>query len=273
MRWTRGYRSDDVELRGSSGRAGGGLPIQLLGAVASRFGIGGVLLLVGAYFAFNYFSGGPSQLAGGGESAPVDQRGDEQVQFVSFVLDDAQKSFDELFRQAGQRYEPAKLVIYRDATRTGCGFGSAASGPFYCPNDRTVYIDLTFYDELRRQFGAPGDFAQAYVIGHEIGHHAQNLLGLLEHTGQTGEGSQAVKQELQADCLAGVWAKSAAGRDLLEVGDIDEAMRAASAIGDDAIQRKTQGTVRPESWTHGSSQQRMQAFQRGYQGGTLQACN
>jgi predicted metalloprotease len=222
------------------------------------------LLLLG-FLALNYFSSG--------EREPAPQRNDPAVEFVSFVFDDAQSTWAELFGQHGRQYQKAKLVIYRQGTPTGCGFGSAAAGPFYCPNDRTVYIDLAFYEELRRRFGAPGDFAQAYVIAHEVGHHVQNLLNLLSDAAGVGARGGSVRQELQADCLAGVWARSTASRGLLEPGDLNEALRAAAAIGDDAIQRKTGGTVHPESWSHGSSEQRQRWLSRGYKEGRLEACN
>ena len=161
------------------------------------------------------------------------------------------------------RYEQTRLVLFRQAIASACGTATSAVGPFYCPLDHKVYIDLAFYDDLRARFGAPGDFAQAYVIAHEIGHHVQNLSGLLDKHGDAG----SVETELQADCLAGAWARDAEGRQLLEVGDIDEALNAASQIGDDTIQRKTTGRVQPETFTHGSAAQRTGAFRRGYKGG------
>jgi len=183
---------------------------------------------------------------------------DELARFAGFVFDDVQQTWNAQLKG----YETTKLVLFRDQVNSACGTASAAVGPFYCPIDHEVYIDLTFYDQLRKRFGAPGDFAQAYVIAHEIGHHVQNQSGLLGR----GEVNQ-IETELQADCLAGAWAKDAERRQLLEVGDIDEALGAASAIGDDTIQRKTQGHVQPETWTHGSSEQRASAFKQGYSGG------
>jgi hypothetical protein len=187
------------------------------------------------------------------------------VHFVSFVFDDVQNTWTKDM----QGYRPAKMVLFRNGVRTACGTASTAVGPFYCPNDRKVYIDLSFYDELRARFGAPGDFAQAYVIAHEVGHHVQNL------TDNLGNGSRRpndqIAVELQADCLAGAWAQSADKRGLIEVGDIDEALNAASQIGDDTLQRKSQGYVQPETWTHGSAAQRSSSFKKGYQGGA-QAC-
>src|SRR5262245_55033621 len=178
MRWNRGYESDDVELRGSSGASLGAL--GLIGVVGRRFGLGGVLLLILFVVLNNY-------VCGGGGGAP--KRHDEAVEFVSFVFDDVQSTWQQIFKQHGKHYEKARLVIYRDSTPTRCGFGSSATGPFYCPEDHIVYIDLSFYDELRRRFGAPGDFAQAYVIAHEVGHHVQNQLGML--AGDAGHGANS----------------------------------------------------------------------------------
>jgi hypothetical protein len=195
------------------------------------------------------------------------------VSFVSFVLDDAQATWTTQFAERGGRYEPARLVLFTERVESACGLSSAAVGPFYCPRDRKVYIDLGFYEALRRSLGAPGDFAQAYVIAHEIGHHVQNLRGTLEAGSQAGAGKASVRTELQADCFAGVWAHSTKQRELLEQGDLQEAMRAAEAIGDDALQQQSSGTVRPESWTHGSSAQRIRWFQRGYETGSVDACD
>jgi predicted metalloprotease len=210
--------------------------------------------------------------AGTGES-------DEAKQFVSFVLDDVQGVWERDFSDGGGRYPRAKLVLFTDRTPSGCGMGAAATGPFFCPADRQVYIDLGFYRELEQRFGAPGDFAQAYVIAHEIGHHVQNLLGDSERVHrapraeQQGDGGLSVRLELQADCYAGVWAHSTGQRELLERGDIEEGLRAAAAIGDDRLQRQSTGTVQPEAWTHGSSEQRMRWFDRGYKSGDPRACD
>ena len=247
------------------GGAGG---IGILMWLFSRFGLPG--LLVGG--ALLYFAGGLN--LGGGGSEPNDQAAShatggaedpekDAVSFVSFVLDDVQKSWVEPFSTVQRRYTPARMVLFRGSTNSACGLGQRAMGPFYCPRDSKVYIDLSFYRELRDKLGAPGDFAQAYVIAHEIGHHVQHQLGLDD---------PGVKMELQADCLAGVWASSAERRNLLEVGDIDEALNAASAIGDDKLQRDATGTVRPETFTHGSSAQRVNAFKTGYRGGSLESC-
>ncbi len=199
-----------------------------------------------------------------GQQVSSSPQEEELVSFVGFVFDDVQNMWDE--QLAG--YDTSKLVLFRRGVRSACGTASTAVGPFYCPLDRKVYIDLSFYNELRARFGAPGDFAQAYVIAHELGHHVQNLTDQL---GARGNREQ-IAVELQADCFAGAWARDADRRGLIEVGDIDEALNAAAAIGDDTLQRKSQGYVQPESWTHGSAQQRSSAFRRGFAGGP-KACN
>jgi hypothetical protein len=281
MRWDRNYSSSNVEDRrgeGGVGLGGGGVPIGGIISLLSMFGWKGIL--VGIVIALVLGGGGMCANSQGisclGGGAPSEtQRGDRPVQstaqedelvhFVSFVFDDVQNTWTKDM----QGYRPAKMVLFRNGVRTACGTASTAVGPFYCPNDRKVYIDLSFYDELRARFGAPGDFAQAYVIAHEVGHHVQNL------TDNLGNGSRRpndqIAVELQADCLAGAWAQSADKRGLIEVGDIDEALNAASQIGDDTLQRKSQGYVQPETWTHGSAAQRSSSFKKGYQGGA-QAC-
>jgi hypothetical protein len=252
---------------------GGGLPLGGLLAIASRFGWKGILVAVVVIGAMTYGGmcggGGISSCLGGGTSAPATSSestkapaNDEQANFIGFVLDDVQKTW----REQLKNYETTKLVLFRNRVSSACGSASSAVGPFYCPVDHKVYIDLTFFDQLRDRFGAPGDFAQAYVIAHEVGHHVQNINGLL------GKGEvHQIETELQADCLAGAWAKDAEKRQLLEVGDIDEALNAAAQIGDDTIQRKTQGHVQPETWTHGSAAQRSAAFKKGY-GTGVNAC-
>ena len=210
--------------------------------------------------------GGPSQGGGGGLTQTGEQTEDTQVKFVGFVFDDVQKSWQGQLRG----YQNANIVVFRGAVASACGTTSSAVGPFYCPLDNKVYIDLSFYQELSRRFGAPGDFAQAYVIAHEIGHHIQNQRGLLRSAERDGEAS--IRTELQADCLAGVWARDAERRNLVEVGDVEEALGAAAAIGDDTLQKKTQGRIQPETWTHGSSEQRVAAFKKGYNSGDGAAC-
>jgi uncharacterized protein len=282
MKWQRGYRSSDVvDRRGGMGMASGFL--GPLVAIGSRFGIVGILAAVGLYFAGQAFLSSDSSLsersASTQERSAVPSTQDELVSFVSFVFDDAQKVWEQKLANEGKRYERTKLVLFQDQTSSACGYGSAAVGPFYCPADQRVYIDLSFYRDLERRFGAPGDFAQAYVIAHEVGHHLQGLLGS-ELRGVDGarrrrdsRSAESVKFELQADCLAGVWAHSTQSRDLLERGDVEEALGAASAIGDDRLQRQASGTVNPETFTHGSSEQRVHWFRRGFASGKMDACD
>jgi uncharacterized protein len=267
MRWDRSHESSDVEDRRGSpgvGGFGGGLPLGGLLAMGSRFGWKGILIALIVIGAATY---GGGLCTGGSEpdrrasvSTSPSASGDENelAKFVGFVLDDVQATW----QRELQGYRKTRLVLFRNAVGSACGSASTAVGPFYCPVDHKVYIDLSFYDMLRRRFGAPGDFAQAYVIAHEVGHHVQNLRGLLGR----GEVNQ-VSIELQADCIAGAWARDAQRRELLEVGDVDEALNAASQIGDDTIQRKTSGRVQPETWTHGSAAQRSSAFRKGLEGG------
>jgi predicted metalloprotease len=281
MRWTPGGRSDDLEdRRDESGGSGAG------GIGGIHIGIGGMLILLVLSFVFkrDFFSllGGQGVATGPAISRPDPQRDAHEeptVQFVSFVLDDVQRTWTGILQQKGIAYPHAKLVLFRDETYSGCGTAQAATGPFYCPADQKVYIDLGFYDELERRFGAPGKFAQAYVLAHEIGHHVQNLLGV-EHKVRSLQGQNpgatnalSVRLELQADCFAGVWANSTQQRNLLESGDVESALGAAAAVGDDRLQKMSAGRVSPESFTHGSSAQRMDWFQRGMSGGTIESCN
>jgi uncharacterized protein len=250
-------------------------------------GIGGavVLLILSLIFGRNFFSGGEGGTVGvqpAPAGGPVSETPDEQrqVQFVSFVIDDAQGTWDSLMsQQVRTPYRHAKVVLFRDATESACGYAQAASGPFYCPRDEKVYIDLAFFDELHRRFGAPGDFAQAYVLAHEIGHHAQKVLGIEPkvHAMMEDEPSRAkelsVRLELQADCFAGVWGHSTQQRNILETGDVEEGLTAASAVGDDRLQRMSGRRVNPDSFTHGSSQQRAEWFTRGLKSGRLADCD
>lgn len=282
MKWDRGHRSQNVEdLRGQSGggrAAGGAGGLALLSMLYRSFGIKG-LLLGGVAAGALYMCGGEQgrALLGIGSSNQAVQRApdpaqDELMSFVQFVFDDVQNVWQQEFPSRGKQYKNARMRVFTGAVNTGCGRASAAVGPFYCPADQYVYIDLGFYRQLRRDLGAPGDFAQAYVIAHEVAHHVQNINGLLKNSRDKGADSSAVRSELQADCLAGVWAHSTGQRDLLERGDIEEAMRAAKSIGDDALQAR-QGEVRPESWTHGSSEQRMRWFNRGLTTGKFSSCD
>lgn len=278
MRWDRDYQSDFVEdRRGMSTGGGGGGLLFLLFLLFRRFGIAGVLIggaLVGALYLFGGTGGEGPQRFAPGEAQQGVATSDEMKSFVSFVLDDVQGTWNDQFQERGLQYDPARLVLFTDRVQSACGLSSSATGPFYCPRDQRVYIDLSFYRQLRERLGAPGDFAQAYVIAHEIGHHIQALQGTLAG-GPRGQGAQSesVRVELQADCYAGVWAHSAQQRDLLEVGDVQEALDAAAAIGDDRLQKAATGTVQPESWTHGSSEQRMRWFMRGMQSGDPSACD
>jgi predicted metalloprotease len=279
MRWDQDHESSDlIDERGQGGnRMAGGSILGLL-PLLLRFRYGWVIIVVvlGVGAVRGLFGGGTQGVA----DTPVAARGsDEPRHFVAFVLDDVQTTWSKLFAQNGQQYRNAKLVLFSDSTNTGCGFGDAATGPFYCPNDERVYIDLAFYNELAQRFGAKGDFAEAYVIAHEIGHHVQKQLGIseqMEHAGkaaQLGPTGLSVRLELQADCFAGIWARSTSQRNILDPGDVDEALGAASAVGDDHIQRQTSGAVHPETWTHGSAAERSAWFKRGLDGGTLDGCD
>ena len=239
-------------------------------------------LLTGKNF-FALFDGSGGGVAPAGQTqtaAPTDETPEESrsAQFAGFVMKDAQDVWTKIFADRNMQYERSRLVLYRDVTQTACGTGQAAAGPFYCPGDHRVYIDLAFNDELSRRFGAPGDFAQAYVIAHEVGHHVQNLLGIsdqVHNARQSGRGDAndlSVRLELQADCFAGVWGHSTAQRNLLEEGDVEEGLSAASAVGDDRIQEMSGRAVSPESFTHGSSAQRMEWFQRGFRSGRVEDC-
>lgn len=271
--------------RGGFGGGGGNMLGCLLPLIASRFGIGGIVVLLIGYFILTSIGGGgilpggsgPSQQPPAGQSTLTA----EDRRILSGVLLSTEQVWGELFRRAGQIYRPAEMVAYSNTDQSGCGIAQATMGPFYCPTDRRVYIDPVFFNELGRRFGAPGDFAQAYVIAHEVGHHIQNLEGTLDRASAAQarasrtEGNQIqVGVELQADCYAGVWAANArdAQGSILEPGDLEEGMRAAEAIGDDTLQRQTQGRIVPESFTHGTAAQRMAALRRGLESGDPAAC-
>src|SRR5258706_3480504 len=282
MRWERGHESPDViDKRGEEGggRQMGGLMFLLPLLLRSKFGWL-ILLVGGGYYVWSGGLGGGAQRAAHDAPASRAPSSDKaMVEFVSFVLDDAQSTWSELFRQRGRVYRNAKMVLFTDSTPTGCGYADAATGPFYCPSDARVYIDLGFYRELSGKLGARGDFAQAYVIAHEIGHHVQNLLEISDRVHQARGSEQkgatglSVRLELQADCFAGIWGHSTSRRSLLEQGDLDEALGAAAAIGDDRLQRQSRGTVNPEKWTHGSSEQRSRWFRRGFDTGKIESCD
>jgi hypothetical protein len=281
MKWSPGGDSQDIEDRRGQGGGGGGFGVGR----AMPLGIGGVILLgvLSLVTGKNFFallddSGGVDPSIGTSSSAPVSASPDEErmKSFVSFVLDDVQKTWDQILPG---RYTHTRLVLFRDATQSGCGFAQEESGPFYCPEDRKVYIDLAFYQELKDRFGAPGDFAQAYVLAHEIGHHVQAILGTESQVRDQQQSNPrqandlSVRLELQADCFAGIWGHSTQQRDILEQGDVEEGLNAAAAVGDDRIQKMTTGRVMPDRFTHGSSAQRVSWFKRGFDSGRLDSCN
>jgi hypothetical protein len=305
VRWKTTKRSENLEdRRASSPSAGGlgGLPFPLPTGRGGKGGMGLILVLVLGVVLTRCLggSGGGGGSAGGfdigdvldqfpgatpqaapGEDITEDGPDPEQelVDFMNFVLVDVQQTWDDEFSDAGEDYPEADLVLFRNAVSTGCGQASSATGPFYCPLDEKAYLDLGFFSELSAQFGAPGDFAQAYVLAHEIGHHVQNVLGInpevrrLQEEQPDRANELSVRQELQADCLAGIWAHSAFERDLLEEGDLDEGIGAAGAVGDDRIQSSAGGGVNPETWTHGSSDQRINWFRVGFDTGDVNQCD
>jgi predicted metalloprotease len=284
MWWHEGRRSDNIEDRRETSlprgvRVGGmgGLGVLVLVVLAMVFGIDPrALLQEGPSVDSPYVSVPPNQGPGGAVSGH-----DELRDFVAVMLGDTEDTWQGVFRRAGRTYEPPKLVLFSEAVQSGCGVAGAAIGPFYCPLDRKVYLDLSFFGELRERFRAPGDFAQAYVIAHEVGHHVQNLLGIsqkvhaLRSQLSPAEATQlSMRLELQADCLAGVWGHHAdKGRQMLDAADVEEGLQAASALGDDRLQRRAQGYVVPESFTHGSAAQRVRWFQEGFAGGDPERCD
>jgi hypothetical protein len=299
MRWRGKRKSSNVEDRrnmrasglGGAGRGGGML--RLLPVVFKFLGFKGTAILVVCVGAYGLFSGNLGNILVGfglqegsstGMSAgPLRETAEEKelVDFVSVILADTEETWTTLFRQKGITYQKPRLVLFRDAVNSACGMAQSAVGPFYCPGDQQIYIDLGFFDQLKNRFKAPGDFAQAYVLAHEVGHHIQTLVGISSkvHAARnklsTAEGNKlSVRQELQADCFAGVWANHAnRNRQLLEVGDVEEGLTAASAIGDDTLQRQTQGHVSPDSFTHGSSRQRVEWFKIGLASGDMDSCD
>jgi len=280
MRWRGRRESDNVEdrrgmgiPRGAKIGGAGGLGLVAIVLIGMFLGIDPTVLLQGV-----------SEIQG--PPASVEQRGlpaanDDQRKFVAVVLAETEDVWHDAFKKIGQTYQPPKLVLFSGAVESACGMAGSATGPFYCPSDYKVYLDLSFFEELRTRFGASGDFAQAYVIAHEVGHHVQTLLGisrkvreLQSRVGPSEANQLSMRMELQADCLSGVWAHQAhKSRELLEAGDIEEGLNAASAIGDDRVQKKTQGRVVPDAFTHGSSAQRVRWFKLGLESGSLQACD
>lgn len=268
---------------------GMGMPGRMGRPGARRAGVGGGFGLIAIVVLALLFGFDPSQLLQGNlggstgsvPQGPTGQAETELKQFVAAVLGETEDTWHEQFRRLGGTYEEPKLVMYSGAVDSACGYAQSAMGPFYCPGDHKVYLDLSFFDELSQRFQAPGDFAGAYVIAHEVGHHVQNILGIMDKVNaarsrmsEADSNALSVRVELQADCLSGVWAKNAnEARQILEAGDLEEAMRAAAAVGDDRLQRQAQGYVVPDSFTHGSSEQRVRWFQRGFQTGDMSSCD
>ncbi len=278
MRWTPGGLSGDVEDRrgqsGGGGFGGGGLGIVGLVILAV------ISLVTGRNYLGAYFSngGGAAQMQQNAPARAASPQDDRSAQLASFVLGDTQDTWTRILAQENIRYPRARLVLFRDYTQSACGTAQSATGPFYCPADQKVYLDLGFWDQLK-SFGASGDFAQAYVIAHEIGHHVQNVLGIerkvraMQQQNPRAQNQLSVAMELQADCFAGVWANSTQQRNILEQGDAETALRAAASVGDDRLQKMSRGYVTPDSFTHGSSAQRMSWFNRGFNSGQVSACN
>lgn len=297
MRWRGNRQSNNIEDRRANratgaGFSGGGGMLRLLPVAFKFLGFKGTVIAIIAVVAYGLYSGNLSEILGSGSfqgnapqasNQPVKQSAEEKetVEFLSVILADTEDTWKQLFHQMGKQYQEPQLVLFRRAINSGCGFGSAQMGPFYCPADNKVYLDLGFYDELKDRYKAPGDFAQAYVIAHEIGHHVQNLLGTSGKVQRTRKKSSKVKAnqlsvmlELQADCYAGIWAHQAnRSRQILESGDIEEGLTAASAIGDDRLQKQSGGMVNPDSFTHGSSEQRVRWFNIGLKKGTIKECD
>lgn len=300
MRWRGNRKSSNLEDRRGThvsattrGLGGGsGSLLRLLPLVFRFLGFKGTAIVAIGVVVYGLYTGNLGGVLGVSElqqtsqeevSKPIKQSAEEKelVDFVSVILADTETTWTNLFQKQGKKYKEPKLVLFRGAVKSACGFAQSAMGPFYCPGDQKVYIDLVFFSELKNRFDAPGDFAQAYVIAHEIGHHIQTLLGISEkvHKAKKGlnkvEGNKlSVRQELQADCLAGIWATHAdRARQLLEQGDVEEGLRAASAIGDDTLQKQSRGYVSPDSFTHGSSAQRVQWFKTGMSSGDMRSCD
>ena len=278
MRWRGGRRSSNIEDRRgqrSGGRLlGGGIGTIVIILVAVYFGVDPTFLLQGIQSTGGAVSSGTAPSA-------EDLKNDPMADMIAVVMADTEDVWTTIFEQQGRQYREPTLVLFSGATRSACGLGQSAMGPFYCPADQKAYIDLSFYDDMRTRFKAPGDFAQAYVLAHEIGHHVQNLLGISNQVRQMQQGRSkvdanelSVRLELQADCLAGVWANRAdKARNILESGDVEEALNAASAIGDDRLQQQTEGRVVPESFTHGTSEQRQRWFRTGLASGNPDSCD
>jgi len=299
MEWKGRRQSDNIEDRrsdpsmGGLGR-GGGFSFPSGGGMGRRGGglsIGTIIFLVVIYFIFKAMGIDLLQIMDGGmttggpgyeqsESGNQTPASDEMTAFVRTVLAETEDTWNGIFKSMGRQYEEPRLVLFSGQTQSACGFASAATGPFYCPSDHKVYLDTAFFNQLSRQFGASGDFAEAYVVAHEVGHHVQNLLGILpkfnqarQHMSEADANKMSVRVELQADCLAGIWGKFTEQKGILEAGDLEEALNAAQKIGDDTLQKRSQGYVVPESFNHGTSEQRARWFKRGFDSGQLSACD
>ncbi|MFK0329919.1 neutral zinc metallopeptidase [Rhizobium sp. NPDC090275] len=299
MEWKGRRQSDNIEDRrgdpsmGGLGR-GGGFSFPSGGGMGRRGGglsIGTIIFLVVLYLIFKAMgidllqvmdgsmSSGPGYEQSQSSSSQTPAN-DEMTAFVRTVLAETEDTWQGIFQSMGRQYEDPKLVLFSGQTQSGCGFASAATGPFYCPQDRKVYLDTAFFNELSRKFGASGDFAEAYVVSHEVGHHVQNLLGILpkfnearQRMSEADANKMSVRVELQADCFAGIWGKFTQQKGILEAGDLEEALNAAQQIGDDTLQKRSQGYVVPESFNHGTSAQRVKWFKRGFDSGQMQACD
>ncbi|MGB6188338.1 MAG: neutral zinc metallopeptidase [Aeromonas molluscorum] len=282
MRWQNRRESNNVEDRRQQSGGSGGLPIGGKGRLVLL-----VVVMVAGYYGVDLSpllngtdpSQSVSQQPGPGKQGTIPAN-DELARFTSVMLASTEDTWEQIFQASGSQYQPPKLVLYRGTTRTGCGQGQSVMGPFYCPADKSVYIDLSFYQDMKTKLGADGDFAQGYVVAHEVGHHVQNLLGISTKVRQQQQGLSQVKQnllsvklELQADCFAGVWGHRMEREQILERGDLEEALNAAQAIGDDRLQQQSQGRVVPDSFTHGSSAQRLEWFKRGFDSGDPARCN
>lgn len=283
MKWEGGRRSSNVEDRRAGGGGGGGFRLGGRG-----IGIGTIVLALVGWGVFGINPLTTIGVLSGGGSAPVQTSptqappaDDRNAAFVATILASTEEVWDGIFRQGGARYVQPKLVLFRGATPTACGMGQSAMGPFYCPGDQKVYLDMEFFDTMTRQLGAPGEFARAYVIGHEVGHHVQNLLGATDQVdrlrgrvSQAEQNAMSVRLELQADCYAGIWARhSHETRQWLDADDLESAVNAARQIGDDTLQKRSQGRVVPDSFTHGSSAQRVRWLKRGFDTGSVKACD
>ncbi|MEJ6783804.1 KPN_02809 family neutral zinc metallopeptidase [Aminobacter sp. Piv2-1] len=295
MRWRGRRQSDNVQDERGEGGGGMGLPGGFgrggrlpVGPRVGGGGISGIIILIVLFFALRACGIDPMQVltdggsGSGGEQVTQDgaPANDEMTQFVSTVLAETEDTWNGIFQAEGLKYEEPKLVLFSGQVRSACGFASSASGPFYCPGDRKVYLDTTFFDQLARQFGAAGDFAQAYVIAHEVGHHVQNLTGILpkfnqmrQQMSEADANQMSMRVELQADCFAGVWGYYTDQKGILESGDVEEALNAAQQIGDDTLQKRMQGYVVPESFNHGTSEQRQRWFAAGFKSGKLSSCD